>query len=74
MAVQAKGNGDDYPKMIIIRKIILPLLVFVFITGVFVLCTNTVQKKINRINVIRTGVSGVSGGSPCSIQACLRLA
>jgi hypothetical protein len=52
MAVQEKGNGDDYPKMIMMRKIILPLLFFVFITGVFVICTNSIQKKINRIKVI----------------------
>lgn len=52
MALQAKGIGDNYTKMIILRKIILPFLFLVFVTTVFVLCTNFVQKKINRIKVV----------------------
>ncbi|MFZ2654790.1 MAG: hypothetical protein WAX69_07715 [Victivallales bacterium] len=37
--------------MTIFRKIIGPFVVFLFITGLFVLCTNYVQKQINAIKV-----------------------
>ncbi len=51
MALQEKGSGDGCAKMKIIRKIILPFLVFALVTGIFVLCMNSIQKKINGIKV-----------------------